>query len=404
MIYPVYVILFRQTGLDYVQIAHLLAIWAAAVAVLEIPSGVLADLWSRRLSVCIALLLKAGGFLVWLLRPDFAGFALGFVLWGFQEALCSGTVDALLYDGLKAVGREDSFERIAGWGLAVARAAIGLALVLGGWVFSHNPAIVLVASSAAMVLGAAAALFMTDSRPDRNGRPQRHGQQTEPGGKRRVQGAAFDLWGAVREIGRTVRDAWAVAGLVPFVLFAGFTVTVYGVLDEYDFLFGTLHGVPVAWIGVWGLLRFTLEGIGGALAPRVARRLGGADLRPLVAWIATAGILVVIGTLWMRPVLLPFYFVFYGMMAAAEVLVQGHIQRRIGSSGRATVSSIVSSVSTLFGIAQILLLGWISETFSLQLIFPAGGIMIIGGSAVYLVVLLLKQGRWTGSPPTAADS
>lgn len=380
LIYPVYVILFRRTGLDYIQIAHLLAIWAAAVMILEIPSGILADLWSRRRSVFIALLLKAAGFLIWLLRPDFTGFALGFALWGFQEALCSGTVDALLYDALKTAGREASFERIAGYGVAAARAATGLALVLGGWVFSRSPGIVLLASSAAMVLSALSALFLTELRADLN---------TSDAARREtktVPAVTSGLRSGLRDISKTVGDAWAVAGLVPFVLFAGFSVSVYGVLDEYDFLFGTLHGVPVAWIGVWGLVRFTIEGIGGAAAPRLARRFGEDYLRPLVAWIAAAGAVVVIGTIWMTPLFLPFYFCFYGMMAAAEVLVQGHIQRRIGSSGRATVSSMVSSVSTLFAIIQILLLGWISDAFSFELIFPVGGVMIVACAAVYRFV------------------
>ncbi len=57
---------------------------------MEIPSGIVADPWSRKWSLVAGMALKAAGFVVWLVRPDFAGF----VLWGLQEGICTGVVDA----------------------------------------------------------------------------------------------------------------------------------------------------------------------------------------------------------------------------------------------------------------------------------------------------------------------
>ena len=41
--------------------------------------------------------------------PTFAGYALGFVLWGLSGAMMSGTFEALLYDELTDRGVEEQY-------------------------------------------------------------------------------------------------------------------------------------------------------------------------------------------------------------------------------------------------------------------------------------------------------
>lgn len=61
---------------------------------------------------------------------------------------------------------------------------------------------------------------------------------------------------------------------VPLVAFGVLATVVYGVLDEYDFLFGREYGVPVALIGFWGGLRFLMEGLGALVAHKLETRFG----------------------------------------------------------------------------------------------------------------------------------
>lgn len=406
LIYPVYAIMFRNAGLNYKDIGLLFAIWAGAVMVLEIPSGFLADLWSRRGTVSIALLLKAAGFLLWWMHPTFAGFAAGFVLWGFQEALSSGTTEALLFDPLKAGGQEHEFVRASGLGMLLARIAVGLAMVLGAWVFSRSEAWALGLSVVAMVGAAAVVLRIPDIRLSPDGAGD---AETPIGGTLtpRVESPS-------RRIITTVRSAARVPGLVALVLFGAFGTAVYGVLDEFDALFARFHGVPVAWIGVWGLVRLTGEGVGGWFAPRLARiirlravRRGARSLvdsgvesagleRGIAGWVAAASLLLAAGTVFGSRVLLPLYFVYYAMMAAAEVLYHAEVQHRIESSGRATVASIVSSVYTAAGMGQILLFGWVADRWSIAMIFPVGAVLSATAAAGYLG---WHRARSHASPP-----
>jgi MFS family permease len=103
-IYPLYALMFTATGLSIAQISGLFAIWSAVALLTEVPSGALADRFSRRSCLVASDVLQAAGYVAWVLLPGFHGFALGFVLWGFGGSLASGAKEALLYDGLAALG------------------------------------------------------------------------------------------------------------------------------------------------------------------------------------------------------------------------------------------------------------------------------------------------------------
>jgi MFS family permease len=114
-LYPFYALLFADTGLDDGQISVLLALWSATAVLAEVPSGALADRWSRRGALVLAGALQAVGYLLWIVFPTFPGFAVGLVVWGVGGALVSGAFEALLHDGLTAAGAGQQFGRVYGW-------------------------------------------------------------------------------------------------------------------------------------------------------------------------------------------------------------------------------------------------------------------------------------------------
>ncbi len=62
LLYPVYALLFADTGLSVGQISSLFVIWSLASIALEVPSGAWADATSRRRMLCLAPLCTAAGF------------------------------------------------------------------------------------------------------------------------------------------------------------------------------------------------------------------------------------------------------------------------------------------------------------------------------------------------------
>jgi MFS family permease len=86
LLYPVYALLFSDTGLSLWQVSSLFALWSITGILLEVPSGAWADAVSRRLLLWLGPLLTAAGFALWVIVPSYGVFALGFVLWGVRGA------------------------------------------------------------------------------------------------------------------------------------------------------------------------------------------------------------------------------------------------------------------------------------------------------------------------------
>lgn len=67
LLYPVYAVLFAETGLSPAEISSLFAIWSVTGFALEVPSGLWADVYSRRRLLAVAPVLPAAGYALWTL-------------------------------------------------------------------------------------------------------------------------------------------------------------------------------------------------------------------------------------------------------------------------------------------------------------------------------------------------
>jgi MFS family permease len=109
------------------------AAYAAVVPLLEIPSGILADRWSRRGVLMIG---NAGAFLSVLiggLSGNVAAYLVAALLLGVYFAMQSGTFDAIVYDTvLEETGESERFESIVGRVRMVESASLVLGALGGG--------------------------------------------------------------------------------------------------------------------------------------------------------------------------------------------------------------------------------------------------------------------------------
>ncbi len=88
----------QVVGLDPLQLVLLGTALELAVFVFEIPTGIVADIYSRRLSVIIGMVLVGLGFLLEGLFPIFSIVFAAQVIWGIGATFESGAIDAWISD------------------------------------------------------------------------------------------------------------------------------------------------------------------------------------------------------------------------------------------------------------------------------------------------------------------
>lgn len=119
-------------GMSLVEIGLLEGIFHVTGFISEIPTGALADLFGRKRMIIIGRITSLISAIIMLLSNSFAGFAIGFILsaWGYN--LNSGSEEALIYDTLKILNKEDEYLKINGRINLIIEISQGLAVFVGG--------------------------------------------------------------------------------------------------------------------------------------------------------------------------------------------------------------------------------------------------------------------------------
>lgn len=107
------------------------------VFILEIPTGVIADKFSRKSSLALGALFFAIAVLVYGSIPNFYIFLLGEFLAAVGVSLMSGADDALLYDALKEAGVEEDSKKVFGRARSFELAGMLIAAPVGSLIASH---------------------------------------------------------------------------------------------------------------------------------------------------------------------------------------------------------------------------------------------------------------------------
>lgn len=322
-LYPLYGLLFADAGLSGGQISSLFLIWTAVGIVAEVPAGVLADRFSRRAAIVASGLLQAAGYATWMAAPGFAGFAVGFGLWGVGGAFASGALEALLYDGLAAAGAEDDYPAVHGRVTAAGLVCQVPAAVLATVLFAAGSYALVGWASVGCCLGAAALARRLPEAPRSEAGRAPDSPEQGPGSLAVLRAG----------LGEVAGQPGVRAAVVAVAAVAGF-----GGLEEYFPLLAREWGVATAAVPLV-LVAVPLAAAAGAALGGTAGRLRSRSLGLLVggavALFAGAGVLH-------RPVAVAGMALAYGTYQLVLVAADARLQRRIAGPARATVTSVAA--------------------------------------------------------------
>jgi MFS family permease len=344
--YAVYTLYFSLRGMSVLDISLLITWWSITSMAMEVPSGALADAWSRQKLLVLSPLIKSLCFITWFLAGGrFWLFALGFLLWSIGGSLRSGTSEALLYDTLAHHGKRDDYEQVLGKREFYFHIGLAISTVSGGLIAAYRVDWAILLSVIPLLFSAAAALGLEDAPKVKSTGEVRYFEH---------------LRLALREM-RSNR--------ILLFLVIGLWLLPFSTLEEYDQLYYQLVKLPVAAFGVVAFTGSMLS----ALAARWAYRMKHADTALYALPLAGAALLVLVWRLPSIP-MLSLLLLSYSLAVPVRVLLESRIQHAIVGVSRATVTS---AVALLLELPQLsLAFGFIGRAWGLTALYLASAIMV----------------------------
>lgn len=366
-----------------VEIAHLDALQLVlvgtalevAVFFFEVPTGVIADTVSRRLSVVIGMLLTGFGFALEGWIPRFGTILLAQLVWGIGSTFESGAVDAWITDEVGETRAADAFLRGAQAGQVGALVGIGGASLLG--MLSLGTPLV-VAGGGFVLLGVVLALSMSEE-----------GFVREPGhgaGRNPFVPFARTLGAGLAAARQRPMLRW----ILVIAVFAGASSEVFDRLWQARLL---LYPLPFGWSlglpGFFGAVSAVAMVISLVATEVARRRVDAASHRAVTLALLGMTVLLALavvgfGAAGDAETALAFYFTAVLARRVNAPLFRVYLNQNTRRRVRATVFSLSNQMDALGQIAGGPLLGLVAVRAGMPWAFAGCAAFLVPAAAIYL--------------------
>jgi MFS family permease len=371
---PVEKLFLTRIGFDAATVGLLAATYAAVVPFLEIPSGILADRWSRRGVLMIADAALAASAVVGGASTNVPMYLVAALLLGCYFALQSGTVESVVYDVVvEETGTSDGFERELGrLRLVEGVALVSSALAGGAIAAATTPRVTyfLTVPFAALAIVALA----------RFREPSLHRSEArEP---------------LRRQVGTTYRTIVERGRLRPIIVAMVLSALLLQALLEFGPLWMVALAAPTFLFGPQWAGLMSAVGLGGVLAGRLSVTRSGTVVVVAVMLACSLTLTVSHNTV----VVIAVQVVLALLLVAISTLLTRQFHDAIPSSIRAGVSSGVGTLTWMAFLPFALGFGVLSRRAS---VFSAGWMVVAVTAATGASLLHLAVGH--GSQPALRD-
>lgn len=366
--YGLYVV--RGAGLDPLQLVLAGTALELSVFLSEVPTGALADAYSRRLSVIVGYVISGAGFVVMGLSPTFLFIAGGQALWGFGWTFISGAREAWLADEIGEEAAAPMYIRSTQITQMARMAGIPLAVALAFWSLQ---APLIFGGALSVLLALALTVTMTE-----------HGYTPAAAGDRSTWGA---MGSTLRAGIGAVRGSSVLVAILLIQLCYGASSEAFDRLNSL-LLIETI-GLPgrfddVVWFGVIGVVSLLGSVVATGLVGRATGGGATAVVRSLTVLTAiltaaslvfalTGNIWVALGALWLTA----------WVRVAINPLLLIWVNRGLDPRSRATVLSMVGQADALGQVGGGPVLGLLGTLRTVRTALVGVGVLLLPALGLY---------------------
>lgn len=364
-------------GMSLMQLGLLESIFHVTSFLMEIPTGVVADLFGRRMSRLIGRLLSVISLVLIFTGRGFEAYAFAFVITAFSYNFESGAGEALVYDSLKQIDMSSFFIKMTGRKELIYQLTSTVAFVIGGWLATISYRWVYMLSIVFGLLALAEGIFFTE--PDL-------GRAEVTSVKDSMQGQIIGSFKAIKDRPRIAYLYFSINILVAFI------TTLFFYLQNYF----KGQGLLESEIG----LILAAASMGGALAGvqawRLENRFGNRVLLRVLPIFISIGLWTIALT---RLEALAFIYL-SALDGLIFVVTRDYINKLIPSGQRATLLSVDSMIFSLNMIVLFPLVGKLGDVYSLKtaFLFMALLSIIIAGGNFFMIARLERHEKALEKP------
>ena len=349
----------RSIGFSDADIGFMVAVYSAVMLLIDMPSGLLADRWSRKGVLILASFALAGAAFVGGVSNGIGLYLLCAILWGVFYACYAGMYESIVYDTLAEEKQSPALYRKIYGRIQIADSA---GLVLGGLVSTFVATQLGLREtyflSIPFALLAVTALLLFRE-------PQLHKH------RRQLLGAQ------VRETFRAVtRRGYALPVVISLVI----KTTVLFMMFEFAQLWLIALNAPTGFFGFAGALLYAAIGFGGWFA----QHLHIASRKRMVLFVVCL-VVSLCGLVFVKQlfIVVLLQFVVIGTLVALAIALTSVLHDLLPSHIRASAVSATSTFGRALIIPLALLFGYVSEQSS---VFSATYILLVLSVAMSIFV------------------
>ena len=382
LIWGINTLFLLDAGLSIFEVFVANAVFTGAMALFEVPTGVVADTRGRRASFLLSEAVIAVGTLAYVGAAAVDGglllFCLAGIVLGLGYTFYSGAVEAWLVDALGATGYREELDGVFARGSMVASVATIVGTVGGGALGQIDLSLPYIVR-AALVLIAFAVGFRTMH--DIGFSPRALKFHGIAGEMRKVAVAGVTYGWRAPPVRLLVMESFVTMGFFSWAWYA------------WPPYFLDLYGHDAIWLSGLIAALFSLAGIAGnAFVGRVARPGGRRTTTMLWAAAVTTAAMIATGAIRSFWITVPVFLLGAVAVGLLRPVRQTYLHLSIPTSERATLVSFDSLVGSLGSVGGQPGLGYLAQERSI----PSG--FVVGGLATLLVLPIYSRLRALGEP------
>jgi len=386
---PIIVIFQMQAvGLSLTQVMLGESLFAAAIVLCEVPSGVFADRMGRKITLLAGVAFFSLAMVIFAASTRFVLVLFSQILFGIGIAFQSGADSALLFDSLKALNRENEYQKVLGRAQTISYLT-AIPMTMAGGLIAARFGFRLTISLSAMIMALNLVNYLLLTEPP-----------IPAEGQRADKTVWWHTWKALRYIWKHRLVRFTI--VFSMVLGVGMKLSFHTLNPYWDF-----WRVPVSYFG------FAFAGYN--LTAAIASHYAWPVLRKLGDWMTLLILLILVCSTFaimagVAPgiagaLLIPASFQI--SRSLLPIATDDMVNRVTFSHHRATVLSMKSFLRQLAQIALLPVFGLISDAFSLLDAFgwTAAFVGVWGLLALYRLFLLpadYQHGHFPGTHPKPA--